>query len=274
MKKLLCVLAIAGMAPSAMGAVFWASARGVDALPPHQIHSFDMNGVLMNSIDQVAGAQSSAWGYRDGAYDGNLMYFGWENGLASHNADGSGGTQIFFGGAPGGVGTWRALAFDPTGDGGNGSFWVASFASNLIEVDMSGSLLNSFASVASLYGLAFDDSDGNLFGHDTDGAVVKISTADGSLMAGGWSSGFPNLEAQGGLSGYSELGGNLAAVSQGAPDELGVYDSSSGILVGGPWDMEGQTGTNGHLGIAVVPGPGALALLGLGALVSRRRRRR
>lgn len=275
MKKLLCILAVAAMATPAMGAMFWGSGRGVGAVPPHMIWQFDASGNYTGTaIQQVAGAQTSAWGYRDGAFDGTYMYFGWEGGVARHNADGSGGTQIIAGSAPGGVGTWRALAYDPTGNGGAGSLWTASFSSALIETDMSGNLLNSYASVASLYGLAYDDSDGNLWGHDTGGAVVKIDTSTGALIPGaGWSTGFANLAAQGGLSGYSELGGNIAAISQGTPDEAGVYSTATGTLIAGPWNWESMTGSNCHLGVAVVPGPGALALLGLGALASRRRRR-
>ncbi len=37
-------------------------------------------------------------------------------------------------------------------------------------------------------------------------------------------------------------------------------------MVGGPWDLENQTFNNCHLGIAVVPEPGTLMLLGLVAL--------
>ncbi len=273
MKKLLCVLAIAGMATPAMGQVFWASARGVDAVPPHQIHSFDMNGVLMNSVDQVAGAQSSAWGYRDGAFDGTFMYFGWEGGVARHNIDGSGGTQIIFGGAP--VGTWRALAFDPTGDGGRGSLWTANFGSDIVEVNLSGGLLTTLTwdQSWSLYGLSYDDTTGDLWGHSGGGDIINIDTTTG-VATTVYTTPFTNGASQGGMSGFSELGGNLAAVMQGAPDMGGVIDLGTGGFAAGPWDWEGETGSNGHLGVAVVPGPGALALLGLGALASRRRRRR
>ena len=105
------------------GVVYWGSSRGVPRPPllTHQIHAFDAAGVLGVSIDQIAAAQSSAWGYRDGASDGTFIYFGWEGGVARHDADGSNGVLLFGGfSAPGGI--YRALAFDPTGDGGRGSF--------------------------------------------------------------------------------------------------------------------------------------------------------
>ncbi len=118
MRKTLIVLAVAAIAMPAVGQTMWSSARNTTG--NHQIHAFDMTGTLGASVDQVAGAQGSGWGYRDGAFDGSVMYFGWESGLATHNPDGSGGTTIVAGAAGGGVGTWRALAFDPTGNSGRG----------------------------------------------------------------------------------------------------------------------------------------------------------
>ena len=37
------------------------------------------------------------------------------------------------------------------------------------------------------------------------------------------------------------------------PDEFAVFDSSGAVVLG-PIDMQGQTGSNGHLGIAVIEG--------------------
>ena len=190
---------------------FWSSARGVGGGPPHQIHQFDENGVYTGvSFDAVAGAQTSNWGYRDGAFDGQFMYFGWEAGVARHNSDGSGGIQLFSGSVPGSGNTWHALAHDPTGDGGNGSLWTASYVGGpLVEVDLSGQLLNSYpADNWNLYGLAYDHSDGNLWGHAypglfTPGQVVKINitTAPGTIMSGvGWPTRFRT--SRGNLAGH------------------------------------------------------------------------
>ncbi len=246
----------------------------------NQVFTFDASGTMTGQYDQIAGAYADSWGYRDGAYDGQSVYFGWGGGVARHDADGSNGTLMFDGtNAPGG--TWRALAFDPTGDGGNGSLWSASFASDLVEADMSGNILTTFPNTStwSLYGLAYDDTDGNLWGHHTGGEVIKIDTTTGTTIpATGWTSGFPGAVSQGGLSGFGELGGNLAAVGQGTPDMAGVYDTAAslggaGVFAMGAWDWEAQSGTNGHLGVAVIPEPGTLALLGLGIVGLLRRRR-
>ena len=49
-----------------LNGTYWVSTRGTVI---HKIHAFDAGGTLTNSIDQVTGAQGSAWGYRDGASD-------------------------------------------------------------------------------------------------------------------------------------------------------------------------------------------------------------
>jgi hypothetical protein len=271
MKNALVLVTVLALVGTAAAENVWISGR--DTVANHQIHLFDLAGNYSLSVDQVPGAQGSAWGYRDGATDGTYVYFGWENGVARHDADGGNGTQIINGGAPGGVATWRALTYDPTLDNGNGGLWVASFGSSLVATNMAGGLLTSFPVSGgwSLYGLDRDPTDGNLWGHTTGGQVIKINTTTGLIMAGGWASGFPNLAAQGGLSGQSILGDRTVALSQGTPDEYGVYNVNSGTLVGGPFDAEGPSGSNGLLGVAVIPEPASLLLLGLAGLVIRRR---
>ncbi|MCH8807362.1 MAG: hypothetical protein IH986_14940, partial [Planctomycetes bacterium] len=99
MKHIIGLMVVAAIATQAFAQpTVWVSTRGVG---PHIITEFDMTGAGTGRIiDQVAGAQPSAWGYRDGAADRNgHLYWGWDNvgivaGVAQHNMDGSGGTQI------------------------------------------------------------------------------------------------------------------------------------------------------------------------------------
>ena len=79
--------------------MYWSSSRGTGG-PPHKLYSFDNAGVMTGEVDQ-AGSAGSAWGYRDLASDGTFIYGGWNAGLSRHNLDGTGGTQIIFGAAPG-----------------------------------------------------------------------------------------------------------------------------------------------------------------------------
>lgn len=271
MKKVLAVLLAGAIVAPVLAQGQWHSARKMTG-QKHRLWLFDSAGAYQNKwVDQVAGAQTSSWGHRDGCFDGKYVYFGWENGVARYNQDGSGGTTIVVGRAPGNK-TWRAMAHDPKLDGGKGGFWTADFGSALSSTTMLGKLIKSFPMDRwSLYGLSFDPKDGNLWGHSSGGAIIKISTATGKQIAGGFPRD-PKFKgtAQGGLSGTQELAGKFSAVMQGTPDEYGIYDPAIKKLSAGPWSVQGPTKSNGHLGVAVIPEPATLLLLGLAALLRRR----
>ncbi len=257
MRNICCLLIVAAIATQAYAQpTVWVSARGAG---PHHIDEIDMTGAgTGNAFDQVAGAQASAWGYRDGMADRNgHLYWGWDGGVAMHFMDGTGGTQIISGSAPGGVGTYRAMAYDPDGDAGAGSFYVQSFTSPMAEVNMSGGLIRSlnggFNNGTVLYGFAFDDVDGNVWAHEALGDVVKIDTVTGNTIESTrFPTAFPLPAGPGGLSGIHDGTGRMAALSQGSPDLWGIYDTSGGFT--GPYDVEIVTGENGNLGIAVAMG--------------------
>ena len=210
------------------------------------------NILLGEEFDQIPEAFGDNWGYRDMASDGNFIYGGWSDGLARHNLDGSGGVLLFAGSPPDpNVSTWRALAYDPSGDAGNGSLWTASFTSPLIEVSATtGALLNSFDPPVGnewhLYGLAMDPITGNLWGYSwpDDGKVVEIDILDGSPTEGEmtgrgfWPACIPGnsttpgregCQVQGGLTlvpGGAGGSGNpydLVLLAQAAPDSLSGY---------------------------------------------------
>lgn len=246
------IVAAAAFCCAAVGQVeYWSSSRNLAG--PHQINLFD-GPVFITSVEQAPVAQTSSWGYRDGASDrSGDMYFGWEAGVRRHDTS-TGHLDPDFaidGSAPGGIGTWRALAFDPTGDSGRGSLWVASFAAGLSEVDLLGKLLVSFPNGGwSLSGLAYDDDDGNLWGHTTDGEVIKLDVTRGTIIPGeGWPSGFVPPSGAG-LSGLHDGSGFVGAMG-GSPMQVGIYNTD-GAFVFGPWDLP----DSGHLGLALVVGGG------------------
>jgi hypothetical protein len=230
--------------------IYHCSARVSDG--SNFVFLFNADGVYTGqSYLQIPQAQDDYYGYRDGASDGRYVYFGWEDGVARHDPDGSNGILLFPNNT--GLAAIRGLAYDPTGDNGNGSFWTANFGGNLVEVDMAGNVLNTYPqdSAWALYGLAYDPNDGNLWVHNTGADVNKVDTSTGLIIPGaGWASPV-GFVSQGGLSGMHDGSGEVAAVWQMTPDQLGVTEDN-GTVVGGPWDMSGQTGSIYHLGVAVI----------------------
>ena len=228
---------------------YYVSARDPSgAATAHVVGIFDYSGNYLSSFAWAGTAGTSTWGYRDGTSDGTYLYFGWEQGLARHNADGSGGTVIVNGAAPGGVGTWRALAYDADGDGGNGSFWVANFSSAIVEVSMTGALLTTLPNDGwSLYGLALDPANPDfLYGHTSDGLtepqIWQINKTTGNFTGLICTTDQP-AEVQGGLSGVPggcEGTGNdwdLVAIIQKAPDTMKGFQrpgTSELVILDGP----------------------------------------
>ncbi|MGA0867580.1 MAG: hypothetical protein ACO3UM_01480, partial [Planctomycetota bacterium] len=140
-----------------LGGEYFVSARGAGAIPPHRIHVFDASGRLLRSFDQPAATATSPWGLRDLASDGQGVFGGDESGIHGFDAQGNTVQQVrarngnrTLGnllGTPADqvLGTFRALAFDPDGNGGEGSFWSANFDSDLVEFDLNGTLIRRYS---------------------------------------------------------------------------------------------------------------------------------
>ncbi|MCK4871646.1 MAG: hypothetical protein KAS72_02865 [Phycisphaerales bacterium] len=150
--------------------LYFVTTRGLNS-PPHRVYIFDEDGNGVDNFVQHPIAQADAWGYRDGATDGTYLYFAVGAGIYRHDADGSNPIQIIADGGPSGF--HRALAYDPTGDAGAGSFWTGDFSESLIEIDMEGNVLTVFQDLDawSLYGLEWDPVTGNLWAHSRDGSI-------------------------------------------------------------------------------------------------------
>lgn len=248
------------------GSVIVLDEQGQDIGRDNKVFMLDQTGELIYSYDQVPMAISDNFGYRDGASDGTFLYFGWLGGVARHDYDGGNGTQIIVGPVPNTGTTWRALAYDPTGDHGSGSLWTQSFTSDLVETDLAGNLLNQFANDLSLYGLAYDHQTGMLWGHSVDennGAlVVEIDPKNGLPTGVSFSSHY-NVPGASDL-GFALYGGlhldeqsrTFYGLVQGTPDD-GIFSADiSGVLTGPLMpnlrtDINQQSGTLRNLGIVI-----------------------
>lgn len=227
---------------------------------------FDESGNLLKIYDAVPGAQNDAFGYRDGTSDGTYIYFGWTTGVARHDADGSNGVQIIFGPTPGTAVTWRGLAYDPTGDNGNGSFWTQSFTSDLVECTLTGVLLHQFSNDLLIYGLAYDYSTGMLWGHAVDenssAIIVEINPETGQPTGVSYPSHFNlpgpstvGLATHGGLE-MDPVTHALFGVLQATNDtffSMTTTGALTGPLSPNPrTDITAQTGSNANVGITII----------------------
>ena len=144
---------------------YWVSARRAPRLPltnPHMLYELDSSGRFVGGYPQPSSVNDkSAWGLRDLAYDGaRYLYGGYEGGrvLAFDTVtkvfDPS---QDFIVPADLTFSVLRALAYDPSGDGGNGSMWAANFSSDHAEFSRNGTLLRVIPNMQrGTYGAAFD----------------------------------------------------------------------------------------------------------------------
>lgn len=223
------------------------SARATPATArPHVIYEFDGMGSLVGTIPQPVEHDASLWGMRDLEWDGQSILGGSEVGISVIDRSGAYRNQILAANGPQaivqpivvpGVAVVRALALDPSGNGGNGSLFVADFQSPMVEVDFQGNVLNSWPAAGwSAYGLALDPTSGNLWVSSAPNAgdIAELDRTTMTLtgvrlpMA---LPGTPNVHVQGGLSAASPVAGHherwatrfsLAHVVQSSTDLVGI----------------------------------------------------
>lgn len=177
------------------------------------VYVLDSQGALVRTFPQLA---TSTFAWRDGATDGESLMFGWEAGIDVVDAQGvpvqtvqaANGPQTLSANPIAGpglaaIGNYRAVAYDPTGNGGNGSIWTASFGSDLLEIDLDGNILQQFPNTGgwSIYGLAWDPHMGVLLANSIPNAgdIGVIHPSSGTVTG----ISFPRNQvgsAQGGLS--------------------------------------------------------------------------
>jgi len=160
------------------GQNFWVTGRDSGSGEIHKLHKFDADGNHIISYEQ---GTTSDWGWRDLAWDGTYLYASDENELAKIDPATGGVVEMLT--KPPGFETvpCRGLAYDPATD----HFYCANWASDIVEFDRDGNMINSYPNELSIYGLAWDDvTDGGpwlwAYSQDefTDDILVMVSQVD------------------------------------------------------------------------------------------------
>ena len=215
----------------------------------HEIDPFAVGGaVLVNSVPQDAVHSTVSWGVRDMATDGTVLIGGSGAGFTVWDpATGAPATTVMAANGPqtvvnpvtgpglASVGTYRAMAFDASGNAGNGSIFTANFGGDFFEVDLAGNILNIFpnanAVAWSAYGCAIDPRTGNLLVNSAPNRGIlgeyvidrtALTLTDTLRGPTAFSVGALPLGAQGGLSMF-DFGGNQFADSPWPCDTAIVY---------------------------------------------------
>jgi len=133
------------------GEYFWSTCRG-SVTPPHDLYKWDIDGNLIATYDQPA--QTSAWGIRDLAFDGNMLYGGSENGFWQIDPSDGTFTLLFSSISP--MACIRALAWEPN----EGMFYSGNFANSFYKFTPDGTTITAVTNpgVTAVYGMAYDNN--------------------------------------------------------------------------------------------------------------------
>jgi hypothetical protein len=141
---------------------YWWATGGGGPQGQKMFYRFNLDG---SYHDQFPQPSTTAFGWFDMAYDGNLVYG--SDGPKIYGVNEQGVVQDSF---PGPHNPNRAIAYDPQSD----HFWVADFMSDIYEISRTGQQLHRFSNPLPITGLAWNPS-------DQDGYKLYAFHRDGSL---------------------------------------------------------------------------------------------
>jgi len=187
--------------------------------------------------------------------------------------------------APAGLGTTRALAYDPKGNKGTGSMWSANWSGAIYEFDKTGKVLRTTASIhPSTYGAAYDPVNRTVWWYGQ-----RLSTTNSTIRVAATEMSTVNLKPTGNkvigdLAITGTVPGGIAGgldfyVKNGKPTLLLLTQATSdtiyeiygrfnyGTSSGGTLSMNGNYPITGSttFGFNLSGGTGSLALLMLGS---------
>jgi len=144
---------------------------------PHDVYVFNLAGTRIRTFTQSPHTDLSRLGWFDLATDGTSLIGCSElgihvfdtNGALVNTVQAANGpqtiTQPITGAAIGALTQFAGIAYNPDGNGGNGSFWVGDSDQALIELDLQGNVLTQHPNTPGWYvrGLVRDHITGNLW---------------------------------------------------------------------------------------------------------------
>ncbi|MDD5088409.1 MAG: carboxypeptidase regulatory-like domain-containing protein [bacterium] len=160
------------------GDYWWISGAGVGNGP--QWYRFDLDGHYVDALPQP---ETSGYGWMDMTWDGEYLY-----GSGGSNILGVDMNGVVRDTIPSPLDPTRAIAYDPQTD----HFWVADYASELIEINRSGEIQRSYACPHRITGLSWNPLDAAgyslyVFGHTITSEHALVShvnpyTGDSELL--------------------------------------------------------------------------------------------
>jgi hypothetical protein len=231
---------------------FWLTGAG-DGTGADSVHKFDPAG---NHVGTYPQSTTSAWGWRDLAWDGTYLYGSDSPTLIQ--LDISSGAPIPTGVTiPGPENPNRALAYDPATD----HFWTANFSGPIYEFDRAGNIINTYANTKSVYGMAWDAlTPGGpwLWVHSQDGTpgmeISKFDPVNGVYTSESWQSDLIDGNTTGIAGGacftneWSAPLPTIFVVGQGSPvDFVYGYDMTPDTVTGACCDDATGSCTDGVL---------------------------
>lgn len=207
------------------GSFFWVTGGGARSPEDeNRLFKYDLFGNLVATFVQPT---TSAFGWRDLAFDGTYLYTSDSPNI--EQIDPATGT-VTGETIPGPLEPNRGLAYDPVTD----HFWTADFASDIFEIDRSGSIVNQYPNSLAVYGLAWDATSSGgpylwIWSQDANGTLAtRFSPATGIFS----SVTFEGDDTFGGIAGGATFTTELPTVPAGIGVLVGLHQSTPDVIVG------------------------------------------
>ena len=207
------------------GANFWVTGAGARSeSDPNRLFKYDLAGNLLATFDQPT---TSEFGWRDLAFDGQFLYASDSENIDQIDPATGAVTGVTISGP---LDPNRGLAYDPVTD----HFWTANFASDIFEIDRSGSIINQYPNSLAAYGLAWDATSSGgpylwIWSQDANGTLAtRFTPSSGTFSAVT----FEGDDAIGGIAGGATFTTALPTIPDGIGVLVSLHQSIPDVIAG------------------------------------------